>query len=59
MIASAESFGERIVGIDPRRAERWAEAHDEFVAAYERLGVVCDGGRSFDSQTRVKVVRKR
>lgn len=59
VIASAESFGERIVGIDPRRAERWAEARDEFVAAYERLGVACEGGRSFDSRTRVRMLRKR
>jgi 2-polyprenyl-3-methyl-5-hydroxy-6-metoxy-1,4-benzoquinol methylase len=59
VIASAEAFGERIVGIDPRRSARWSQCHDEFLAAYERLGVRCDGGRSFDSQTRVKVLRKR
>jgi SAM-dependent methyltransferase len=59
VIASAEAFGERIVGIDPRRAARWAEARDEFAAAYERLGVPSDGGRAFDNQTRVKVLRKR
>ena len=59
VIASADAFGARIVGIDPRRSARWAEARDEFVAAYERLGVLCDGGRAFDSHTRVKVLRKR
>ncbi len=59
VIGSADAFGTRIVGIDPRRAERWADARDEFLAAYERLGVPCDGGRSFDSRTRVKVLRKR
>lgn len=59
VIASATAFGERIVGIDPRRAARWAAAGDEFVAAYERLGVPCEGGRSFDSQTRARVFRKR
>jgi SAM-dependent methyltransferase len=59
VIASADAFGERIVGIDPRRAARWAEARDAFLAAYERLGVATDGGRAFDNQTRVKVLRKR
>ena len=59
VIASPDAFGERIVGIDPRRAARWAEARDEFLAAYERLGSPSDGGRSFDSQTRVTVLRKR
>jgi SAM-dependent methyltransferase len=59
VISSAEAFGERIVGIDPRRAARWAEARDEFVAAYERLGTACEGGRAFDNQTRVKVLRTR
>ena len=59
VIASAESFGTRIVGIDPRRAARWAEAHEEFVAAYARLGVACEGGRRFDSETHVKVLRER
>ena len=59
VIASAEAFGERIVGIDPRRAARWIEARGEFLAAFERLGVPSEGGRSFDSQTRVKVLRKR
>jgi SAM-dependent methyltransferase len=58
VIASPDAFGERIVGIDPRRAARWAEARDEFIGAYERLGVLCDGGRSFDSRTHVKVLRK-
>jgi SAM-dependent methyltransferase len=58
VIASADAFGERIVGIDPRREARWAQARDEFLAAYERLGVLCEGGRSFESQTRVKVLRK-
>lgn len=59
VIGSPDVFGERIVGIDPRRAARWAEARDEFVAAYERLGTPSDGGRAFQSQTRVKVLRKR
>jgi len=59
VIASADAFGERIVGIDPRRAARWAEAREEFLAAYQRLGVPTDGGRAFDNQTRVKVLRKR
>lgn len=59
VIASAEAFGERIVGIDPRRASRWAEARDQFLAAYERLGEPTDGGRAFGSETRVKVLRKR
>jgi SAM-dependent methyltransferase len=59
VIRSAEAFGERIVGIDPRRAARWAEARDEFAAAFERLGVPSEGGLAFDNQTRVKVLRKR
>lgn len=59
VLSSADAFGERIVGIDPRRAARWAEARDEFAAAFERLGVPVDGGLAFDNQTRVKVLRKR
>jgi hypothetical protein len=58
VVASADTFGERIVGIDPRRAARWTEARDEFVAAFDRLGVPGEGGRAFDNQTRVKVLRK-
>jgi hypothetical protein len=59
VIPSADAFGERIVGIDPRRAARWAEAREEFLAAFERLGIPTEGGRAFDNQTRVKVLRKR
>ena len=59
VIASAEAYGERIVGIDPRRAARWAEVRDEFVAAFDRLGVPCDGGRAFDADAQVTVLRKR
>ncbi|MGE0881251.1 MAG: class I SAM-dependent methyltransferase [Acidimicrobiia bacterium] len=59
VIASAESYGQRIVGIDPRRAQRWAEARSEFAAAYERLGVAVDDGRRFEMRTRARVLRKR
>jgi 2-polyprenyl-3-methyl-5-hydroxy-6-metoxy-1,4-benzoquinol methylase len=59
VVASAEAFGERIVGIDPRRAQRWSEARDTFAAAFEGLGTACEGGRSFETQTRVRVLRKR
>lgn len=58
VIASPDAFGARIVGIDPRRAERWAQARSEFLAAFERLGVPCEGGRSFDSQAHVRVLVK-
>lgn len=57
-IAAPDAFGERIVGIDPRRAARWAEARGEFLAAYERLGTEAEGGRTFESRTRVRVFRK-
>ncbi len=57
-IADPDAFGERIVGIDPRRASRWAEAREDFLASYERLGVAGEGGRSFESRTRVRVFRK-
>ena len=59
LLDSAEGFAERIVGIDPRRAERMAARHDEFVEAFERLADRVDGRYAFDQHVRVKVLRKR
>lgn len=58
LLDSPESFGERIVGIDPTRKQRMDAHRDEFVAAFYRLGTPEDGKYAFDQDTRVKVFRK-
>jgi len=59
LLDSAEGFARRIVGIDPRRAARMAERHDEFVEAFERLADREGDRYAFDQNVRVKVLRKR
>ena len=59
LLDSAEGFARRIVGIDPRRAARMAEKHDEFVEAFERLADREGDRYAFDQNVRVKVLRKR
>lgn len=58
LLDSAEGFAKRIVGIDPRRAARMAECHDEFIARFERLAERCDGKFAFDQFVRVRVFRR-
>lgn len=58
LLDSAEGFAKRIVGIDPSRAARMAERHDEFIATFERLAERVDGKYAFDQQVRVRVLRK-
>lgn len=58
LLDSAEGFAKRIVGIDPRRAARMAERHDEFVETFERLAERVDGKYAFDQRVRVRVLRK-
>lgn len=58
LLDSAEGFAKRIVGIDPRRAARMAERHDEFVERFERLAERVDGRYAFDQFVRVQVFLK-
>jgi SAM-dependent methyltransferase len=58
LLDSAEAFGRRIVGIDPRRAARMAERRVEFLEAFERLAHRVDGRYAFDQFVRVQVMRK-
>jgi len=59
LLDSAEGFAKRIVGIDPRRAARMAERHDEFIETFERLADRVDDKYAFDQHVLVKVLRKR
>ncbi len=58
LLESAEAFGRRIVGIDPRRAARMNERRAEFVDAFERLAERVEGRYAFDQFVRVQVMRK-
>ncbi|MBY0399393.1 class I SAM-dependent methyltransferase, partial [Myxococcota bacterium] len=58
LLESAEGFAKRIVGIDPRRAERMAERRDEFVERFERLAERVDGKYAFDQHVRVRVLSR-
>ena len=57
-ISDPASFADRIVGIDPARAERLAARRDEFFAAFETLDRDPDGRYGFDQENRVRVFRK-
>lgn len=59
LLDSAEGFARRIVGVDPSRAARMAEKHDEFIEAFERLADRVGDRYAFDQNVRVKVLRKR
>lgn len=58
LLESAEGFAKRIVGIDPRRAERMAAHHDAFIERFERLAERVDGKFAFDQFVRVRVLRR-
>ena len=59
LLDSAEGFASRIVGVDPSRAARMAERHDEFVETFERLADRVGDRYAFDQNVSVKVLRKR
>ncbi len=56
--SSFEQFRERMVRINPQREAPFAE-HDEILREnFDRLGRATDGGRIFDQEIRVDVLRK-
>ena len=58
VIASADAFAARVVGILPTRAARMAENREAFVETFERLALRIDGQYAFDQENIVKVFRK-
>ncbi len=56
--ADADSLAERVVGVDPTRAERMQLYRAEFTERFAALTVPVEGGYAFDQENRVKVFRK-
>jgi SAM-dependent methyltransferase len=59
VLTGADALIERVVGVDPRRAQRMEEHRDEFVERFNRLATPVEGGYALDQENRVKVFRKR
>ena len=57
-ISDPTSFAERIVGVDPTRAERLATRREDFFAAFESLERDPEGRYAFDQENRVRLLRK-
>jgi len=58
VLPSADALAERVVGVDPTRAERMRRYRAEFVQRFEALAVRIDGKYVFDQENRVNVYRK-
>ena len=58
IVRSADALAERIVGIDPTRAERMQQVWPEFLERFEALAVATDDGYVLPQEFRAKVFRK-
>jgi SAM-dependent methyltransferase len=56
--ADADAKAERLVGVDPTRAERMQRYRAEFVERFEALAIRVGDGYAFDQENRVTVFRK-
>ena len=54
----ANAKAERLVGVDPTRAERMQRYRAEFVERFEALAIRVGDGYAFDQENRVSVFRK-
>lgn len=55
--ADVDSLAERVVGVDPTRAERMQRYRAEFAERFEALTIPVEGGYAFDQENRVEVFR--
>ena len=58
VVAGADAFAERVVGVDPTRAERMHRHHAEFVERFEALAQRIDETYAFDQENQVVVHRR-
>jgi hypothetical protein len=59
VLRDADALIDRVVGVDPRRAERMQEHRSEFVERFNSMATPVEGGFALDQENRVKVFRKR
>lgn len=57
VVVSADELATRIVGIDPRRAQRMSEVRDEFTALFHRHAAPVEGGYALETENLVRVFR--
>lgn len=57
-VDSAEALAERVVGVDPTRAEKMQRHRAEFIERFHELATPSDDGYAFDQENLVKVFRK-
>jgi SAM-dependent methyltransferase len=55
--ADADALAERVVGVDPTRAERMQRQRAAFTERFEALALPVEGGYAFDQENRVRVFR--
>jgi ubiquinone/menaquinone biosynthesis C-methylase UbiE len=58
VIESAEVLAERVVGVDPTRADNMQRHRVEFMKRFADLATPVEGGYAFDQENVVKVFRK-
>ena len=58
VLSGADALAERVVGVDPRRAQRMEEHRAEFVERFNTLATPVDSGYALDQENRVKIFRK-
>jgi SAM-dependent methyltransferase len=58
LLDNAEQLAARVVGVDPRRAERMSQLRDEFVERFNTLATPVDGKFALDQENRVRIFRK-
>ena len=58
VVDSAEALAERVVGVDPTRAENMQRHRAEFIERFGELATPIEGGYAFDQENVVKVFRK-
>ncbi|MEO8695565.1 MAG: methyltransferase domain-containing protein [Acidimicrobiales bacterium] len=59
VLDGADALIERVVGVDPRRAQRMQQHRLEFIERFNTLATPVEGGYALDQENRVKVFRKR
>jgi hypothetical protein len=58
VVDSADALAERVVGVDPTRAEKMQRHRTEFIERFGELATPVEGGFAFDQENLVKVFRK-
>jgi SAM-dependent methyltransferase len=58
LLDDAQQLADRVVGVDPRRADRMARLRTQFVERFNTLATPMDGKFALDQENRVRVFRK-